>query len=241
MMIDARHLDVFYGKRQVLHDITLSMEKGEIVGLAGESGSGKSTFAKTVVGILKPASGELTVEDKAPQMVFQDPFASLNPAKTVGWLLEEPLRADRTRNWTKQERQERAREILERVELPQELSVRKPGELSGGQRQRVAIGISLMRAPKLLIADEPVSALDVTIQAQILSLLKELHRQLDLSILFISHDLRVIYSLCDRVAVMKDGHIVEYADRESLYRNPKADYTKSLLVSSGIVKRDKEH
>lgn len=237
MMIEAENLNVFYGKRQVLHDVSLTMEKGEIVGLAGESGSGKSTFAKTVVGILKPSSGILKVEDNAPQMVFQDPFASLNPSKTVEWLLEEPLKADRTRKWSREERMARAKEILERVELPSELSERKPGELSGGQRQRVAIGISLMRAPKLLIADEPVSALDVTIQAQIIALLKELHKQLDLSILFISHDLRVIYGLCDRVAVMKDGRIVEYTDKETLYRTPQAEYTKNLLVSSGIVKR----
>lgn len=233
-MIRTDKLNVSYGKRQVLFDVDFSMEKGSIVGLAGESGSGKSTLAKTVCGILTPDSGEIIVEDKSPQMVFQDPYSSLNPVKTVGWLMEEPLRADRSRKWTSEERKKRVADILDRVELPSELTDRRPGELSGGQRQRVAIGIALMRDPGLLIADEPVSALDVTIQAQIIALLKELHRELKLSILFISHDLRVIYGLCDHVAVMKDGRIVESGETGELYRNPSKDYTKKLLAASGI-------
>ena len=168
-------------------------------------------------------------------MVFQDPYSSLNPAKKIGWLLEEPLRVDKSRTWTKEEMKKRVLEIMDEIELPESFLDRYPAQLSGGQRQRVCIGIALMRSPKLLIADEPVSALDVTIQAQILELLENLHKRHGISIIFISHDLRVVYKISDHVMIMKDGRVVEYGATRELYRNPQADYTKSLLSAAGIA------
>lgn len=221
-------------RRQVLFDVSMEMRKGEILGLAGESGCGKSTLARTIMGTHRLYEGERFCADPHPQMVFQDPFSSLNPAKTIGWLLEEPLRVDPTRDYTPQERHDRAREMMAQIGLTESLMDRRPAELSGGQRQRVCIGAALMCAPGLLVADEPVSALDVTIQAQILELLKTLHQEMNLSILFISHDLRVIYNFCDRVLILQEGRIVEAGPCEQVYRDPQAEYTKKLLVASGI-------
>ena len=167
-------------------------------------------------------------------MVFQDPYGSLNPARTVEWLLKEPLRVDRSRSWSEQEQKERLKEVLEQVELSRELLTRYPSQLSGGQRQRVSIGAALMQSPRLLIADEPVSALDVTIQAQIMELLQSLHHNLGLSMLFISHDLRVVYQMCDHVLIMKDGRVVEYGETDDVYRTPQEEYTKQLLKAAGI-------
>jgi len=168
-------------------------------------------------------------------MVFQDPYSSLNPAKRIGWLLEEPLRVDKSRQWTKEEIAARVKEVMEDIELPLSMLDRFPAQLSGGQRQRVCIGMALMRSPKLLIADEPVSALDVTIQAQILELLENLHKKHGISIIFISHDLRVVYKISDHVMIMKDGRVVEYGETKQLYRSPQADYTKQLLKAAGIA------
>ena len=156
-------------------------------------------------------------------------------AKQIGWILEEPLRVDKTRDWTKEEIAERVKAVMEEIELPLSMLDRYPAQLSGGQRQRVCIGIALMRSPKLLIADEPVSALDVTIQAQILELLENLHKKHGISIIFISHDLRVVYKISDHVMIMKDGKVVEYGETKELYRRPQADYTKQLLKAAGIV------
>ena len=187
--------------REVLHDVSFDVYRGEILGLVGESGTGKSTLAKTILGMIKPAAGEVVHYTKRPQMIFQDPYSSLNPAYPVEWLLEEPLRI--YGKYDALERKRRVREMLERVELPEEVLKAKPAELSGGQRQRVSIAVALIQRPRFLIADEPVSALDVTIQAQILKLLRELRDELDLSYLFISHDLNVVYQLCDSALVMK--------------------------------------
>ena len=211
------------------------MMEGEVLAIAGESGSGKSTLARAIVGINKDYTGEIWQKYGSPQMVFQDPYSSLNPAKKIGWLLEEPLRVDKTRQWTKQEIDERVKSVMEDIELPLTMLDRYPAQLSGGQRQRVCIGIALMRSPKLLIADEPVSALDVTIQAQILELLENLHKKHGISIIFISHDLRVVYKISDHVLIMKDGRVVEYGVTRELYRHPQADYTKQLLKAAGIV------
>ena len=169
-------------------------------------------------------------------MVFQDPYSSLNPSKKVGWLMEEPLKVDKKRKWTKEERLERVKEVMKDVELPIEMLDRYPSQLSGGQRQRVCIGIALMRYPKLLIADEPVSALDVTIQSQIMELLRSLHKKLGISIIFISHDLRVVYQISDHVMIMKDGRIVEHGKTDEVYRHPQAEYTVRLLKAAGIRK-----
>ena len=215
---------------EVLHDVTFDVRHGEILGLVGESGTGKSTLSRAILGMIKPDQGSITHYTKRPQMIFQDPYSSLNPAYTVGWIMEEPLRI--YGKYDGPERKRRVREMLSRVELPEEVLTARPAELSGGQRQRVSIATALIQRPRFLIADEPVSALDVTIQAQILKLLKNLRDELDLSYLFISHDLNVVYQLCDRVLVMKQGRIVEQGTVEEIFDHPKEDYTKQLLAAA---------
>ena len=216
--------------REVLHDVSFDVYRGEILGLVGESGTGKSTLAKTILGMVKPAAGEVVHYTKRPQMIFQDPYSSLNPAYPVEWLLEEPLRI--YGKYDAPERKRRVREMLERVELPEEVLQAKPSELSGGQRPRVSIAVALIQRPRVLIADEPVSALDVTIQAQILKLLRELRDELDLSYLFISHDLNVVYQLCDSALVMKQGRIVEQGTVDDLFDHPQDPYTRQLLAAA---------
>lgn len=214
----------------VLHNVTFDIYRGEILGLVGESGTGKTTLARVILGMVTPDEGSVTHFTQCPQMVFQDPYSSLNPFYPVSWILEEPLRCAGIRD--REERRRQVREMLDRVELPAECLRAKPGELSGGQRQRVSIAAALLRRPKLLIADEPVSALDVTMQAQILALLRTLIREMDVSCLFISHDLNVVYQLCDRVLVMKQGQVVEQGPVEEVYRRPKAAYTRELLAAA---------
>lgn len=243
--LQISHLDVFYknrkkniwgksGKKQALFDVSFDLEDGEVLGLVGESGCGKSTLARTIVGINRDYQGKVIQKYAHPQMVFQDPYASLNPARTIAWLLEEPLRVDKSHRWSSTERSKRVQEVMEQVELSSELLNRYPSQLSGGQRQRVSIAIALMQSPRLLIADEPVSALDVTIQAQIMELLRSLHDKLGISILFISHDLRVVYQMCDHVLIMRDGRVIEYGDTDEIYINPKTEYTRQLLKAAGI-------
>ena len=215
---------------EVLHDVSFDVHRGEILGLVGESGTGKSTLAKTILGMVHPEAGQVIHYTKRPQMIFQDPYSSLNPAYPVEWLLEEPLRI--YGKYDGPERKRRVREMLERVEPPEEVLRAKPSELSGGQRQRVSIAVALIQRPRVLIADEPVSALDVTIQAQILKLLRELRDELDLSYLFISHDLNVVYQLCDSALVMKQGRIVEQGTVDELFDHPKDPYTKQLLAAA---------
>ena len=249
--LEVRELDAYYRERggllrggglrrgdaaytQVLHGLSFDVGAGEIVGLCGESGCGKSTLSKAICGIIPDFRGEILLADERPLMVFQDPFGSLNPAKRVGWLLEEPLRADRARRWDADERAERIAEVAEQVELDAGLFDRFPAELSGGQRQRVAIACAIMRKPRFIIADEPVSALDVTIQKQVLELLRSLHERMGLSMLFISHDLRVVYQLCSRVMIMRAGRIVEQGAVGDVYRRPAHEYTQALLAAAGI-------
>lgn len=240
-ILEIKNLSSFYERRtggifgekervQILHDISFSILPGETVALVGESGSGKTTLCKAILGMLKDYTGEVIHRSQRPQMVFQDPFSSLNPAHTIGWILEEPLRLQG--KLSKQARKDAVVEMLEQVGLGSDYVNRKPDELSGGQRQRVAIAAAVITRPALVIADEPVSALDVTIQAQILELLRSMQRRYGLSYLFISHDLNVVYELCDRVLVMRDGRIVEQGDVEHIYANPQHEYTKQLLKAA---------
>lgn len=238
-VLEVKHLNACYINhgfldrkivKQVLFDVSFTVSQGEILGLVGESGCGKSTLSKAILGLHTDYEGEIIHYTNRPQMVFQDPKGSLNPAKTVEWIVEEPLRA--FGKYGRAERKERVMDMLRRVGLGPEYADRKPRELSGGQRQRVGIAVALIQRPRFIIADEPVSALDVTIQAQILELLLSLRQELDLSYLFISHDLNVIRQMSDRVLIMEEGRIVEQGSPGEVFNSPKADYTKKLVAAS---------
>ena len=225
---------LFHPKKDldVLKGVSFSIREGEVMGLVGESGCGKSTLSKALLGLIPKYEGVIVQKSRHPQMIFQDPYSSLNPVKKVGWILEEPLRLNTDLN--RQQRREKVLEMLKKVGLDEKQADRYPRQLSGGQRQRVCIAESLMLSPRLLIADEPVSALDVTIQAQVIALLRNIQKELGLAILFISHDMRVVYQLSQRVMIMKDGEIVESGDVDDVYFHPKHPYTKSLLEAAGI-------
>ena len=197
-------------RHTVLENVSFTLYEGETVGLVGESGCGKTTLCKCILGLLKEYEGEVLHYTNAPQMVFQDPFKSLNPKKTIGWILEEPLRVQK--KYTKEERTKKAYKMLEMVHLDKDIYDRYPRELSGGQRQRVSIAAALITGTKFVLADEPLSALDVTVQAKIIELLKELQEKEKICYLFVSHDLDVVNMFCDRVLFIKDGKIQEYAD-----------------------------
>lgn len=241
-ILEVKKLNVYYTdkgslfkkkeqKKHALTDVSFFMHEGEILGLVGESGCGKTSLAKAILGMQKEMTGEVILRCDNPQMVFQDPYSSLNPAKKIGWILEEPLRMKKI---PKEERKKRVDEMLIKVGLDLKCKEHYPNELSGGQRQRVAIATALLCDTKFLIADEPVSALDVTIQAQIIRLLLKLHKEMGISILFISHDLRVVYQMCDRVMIMEKGVILEQGEVDDIYRNPKSEYTKLLLEAADL-------
>jgi len=230
------------GTVKAVDDVTFTVYRGETLGIVGESGCGKSTTGRMLLRLIEPTDGSITFEghevtalSKAElrrlrrdmQMIFQDPFASLNPRHTVEKILEEPLIVHGI--GSKEERKQRVREMLEVVGLGSYHAKRYPHQFSGGQRQRIGIARALMTNPKLIIADEPVSALDVSIQAQVLNLLEDLQQQFGLTYIFIAHDLGVVRHISDRVGVMYLGRMVELADSESLYEAPKHPYTKALL------------
>ena len=225
--------------------VTLSIEKGEILGLVGESGCGKSTLSRTVMQLIRPTAGSIMLDGEylgnLPnsemrkrrldfQMVFQDPYASLNPRMTVFSTLAEAIkqRHPRTKG---AELSDRVGRLMETVGLDPRFQKKYPHEFSGGQRQRIAIARALAPEPKLVIADEPVSALDVSIQSQILNLLKKLRAELGLTMIFITHDLGVVRYLADRIVVMYKGKIVEEGESEALFANPRNEYTRKLLAA----------
>ena len=248
-ILNISHLDVFYregggifkkpSKKHVLCDVNLTVKEGEILGIVGESGCGKSTLSKTIVGLNRDYSGEIHTEGELhPQMVFQDPFGSLNPARKIGWILEEPLRLRGIRD--RSERRRLAEEMLVKIGLDESFYSRRPRELSGGQRQRISIGAALLADSRLLVADEPVSALDVTVQSQILKLLLDIHQERKNTLLFVSHDLNIVRRICHRVAVLYLGEVVESGDVEEIYRNPCHPYTRLLLESSLGGEKEKD-
>ena len=225
--------------------VTLRIKPGEIVGIVGESGCGKSTLGRTMVRLLEPTEGQLVFEGRDVthlsskemqgfrrdiQIMFQDPYASLDPRMTVGNIIAEPMDNMKTYGSNK-ERLQRIVQLMEDCGINKAFINRYPHEFSGGQRQRIGIARALSVNPKLLIADEPVSALDVSIQSQVINLLVELRKKYNLTMLFISHDLGVVEYISDRVAIMYLGRIVELADTEEVFRNPKHPYTKALLRS----------
>ncbi|MFE2933344.1 dipeptide ABC transporter ATP-binding protein [Streptomyces sp. NPDC059221] len=208
--------------------VSLTVRRGETLGVVGESGSGKTTLGRMLVGLLEPTSGRLT-RDARVQMVFQDPVSSLNPRRSIGESVADPLRASGRRDGA--EIRARVRDLLTRVGLDPDSYDRYPHEFSGGQRQRVGIARALAAEPELIVCDEAVSALDVTTQAQVTALLAELQRELGLALVFIAHDLAVVRQVSDRVAVMRQGRIVEEGEVDQVYGNPQDPYTKQLLAA----------
>ena len=232
-VLEVKHVSASYREgrkeQQVLKDIDFTVRENEILGLVGESGCGKTTLSKAILGFVKVQEGQIIHHTGKPQMIFQDPYSSLNPGKRVGWILEEPLRMQKI---PKEERRRKVLAMAEKTGLTKEHLKRRPRELSGGQRQRVSIAVSLLQGSRFIIADEPVSALDVTIQRQIMELIIKLQEEMKFSVLFISHDLNVIYQMCDRVMVMSDGRIVEEGEVEEVFANPQVAYTKELMAAT---------
>ena len=218
------------GKNHIkaLNNISLKVKEGETLGIVGESGSGKTTLGRIITGLLKPDSGSVTVREKAIQIVFQDPYSSLDPRMRMGEIVTEGLTVRRI---PRKKKDIILEEVLFKVNLSFKDRFKYPHQFSGGERQRIAIARSLAVNPKILVLDEPVSSLDVIIQSDILLLLKNLQKELNLTYVFISHDLRVVEYMADRVAVMKNGEIVETGTSYEIYFSPKHDYTKKLLHS----------
>ncbi|HVB22125.1 MAG TPA: oligopeptide/dipeptide ABC transporter ATP-binding protein [Ktedonobacteraceae bacterium] len=258
-LLDVRDLKMYFpltrgivlqrtvGYVHAVDGVSFSIPRGSTLGLVGESGSGKTTIGRTIARLYKPTSGQILFDNqdlshlegeplrqirRRVQMIFQDPYASLNPRFTIGSLIAEPMRIYKI--GSRQEIHDRTAELLRVVGLRPEYIDRYPHEFSGGQRQRIAVARALSINPDFVIADEPVSALDVSIRAQILNLLQRLQQQLHLTYLFVSHDLSVIRHMTDRIAVMYLGKIVELANRDELYATPKHPYTKSLLSAVPI-------
>jgi peptide/nickel transport system ATP-binding protein len=228
--------------RHALRGVSLAVVAGERLGIVGESGSGKTTLARLLVGLDQPTSGDIRFEGTSivgrrerdlrglragVQMVFQDPMGSLDPRMTVGAIVAEPLVGLRQPG----DHAARVRELLDAVGLPAGAAGRYPHQFSGGQRQRIAIARALAPRPRVLVADEPVSALDVSVRAQVINLLLDLADELDLTVVFVSHDLSVVRFLCDRVAVLYEGEVVEAGPTADVYDDPQHDYTRTLLAA----------
>ena len=240
-MLEVRHFTQVFGKFKAVDDISFSVKKGEVFGLVGESGCGKTTTGRAIVGLQPVTEGKILfagkpIRKKHPttqiQMIFQDPMASLDGRMTVREIIAEGLRIKGIKD--RKILDEKVYEMMALVGLSREQASRYPHEFSGGQRQRIGIARALIMEPKLLIADEPVSALDVSIQAQVINLLQDLKEKLGLTVLFIAHDLSVVKYFSDRIGVMYMGKLVELAESEELFRNPLHPYTKSLLSAVPI-------
>ncbi|STO11868.1 Glutathione import ATP-binding protein GsiA [[Flavobacterium] thermophilum] len=252
-LLNVNHLKVYYPVRggffrrvvdhvRAVDDVSFTLNKGETYGLVGESGCGKTTTGRTIIGLIRATAGEVLFEGtdltklrrrefhpyrKDIQMIFQDPYSSLNPRKRVLDIVAEPLR--NFERLSPQEERQKVQYVLERVGLSAESIYKYPHEFSGGQRQRIGIARALTLNPKLIIADEPVSALDVSVQAQVLNFMKEIQQEYGLTYLFISHDLGIIRHMCDRIGIMYRGRLVEEGTSEEIFTNPQHIYTKRLL------------
>lgn len=259
-ILEVQHLKKWFpvkkkklrGKKQsvqAVSDVSFGVRRGETLGIVGESGCGKSTLGRTMIKLLEPTSGKIFYngEDitgysdklmrearKNVQIMFQDPYASLDPRMTVGDIIAEPMDIQHLYK-DKKERMKKIAELMEICGLNKSYITRYPHEFSGGQRQRIGIARALSVNPKLIVCDEPVSALDVSIQSQIINLMMELQRKFNLSLVFISHDLSVVNHIADRIIVMYLGKIVEIADKRELFANPKHPYTKALLSSIPVI------
>ena len=261
LSVEFDYQENFLAKKQKIHavqNINIKIKKGSFFGLVGESGSGKTTLGRAILGANKISSGNVIFHDdnkdfdltkiskqelkeyrKKAQLIFQDPYAALSPRMTVRDIIAEPLEVMKITK-TKEETDERVREIASKCRLNLEHLRRFPHAFSGGQRQRISIARALVSSPKFIVSDESVAALDVSIQADILNLLKSLRKELNLTYLFISHDLSVVAHVCDVVAVMYLGHIVEIASSKELFKNPKHSYTKALLSSIPSIDPEKQ-
>ena len=256
-ILDVRHLKKYFktgkGMLHAVDDVSFTIERGKTLGLVGESGCGKSTTGRSVLRLIEPTSGEIFFEGKDivklsgnemrkkrkdMQIIFQDPFSSLDPKKTVSQAISEPIRINKILK-NKRDIEDRVMELMDTVGLAERLVNTYPHELDGGRRQRIGIARALAMEPKLIICDEPVSALDVSIQAQILNLMDDLQDKLDLTYIFITHDLAVVNHFADEIAVMYLGGIVEKAPSEELFTNPIHPYTRALL--SAIPVPDLDH
>ena len=257
-ILDVRHLKKYFktgrGMLHAVDDISFTIERGKTLGLVGESGCGKSTTGRAILRLIEPTSGEVFFEGedvvklsreemrkrrKDMQIIFQDPFSSLDPKKTVSQAISEPIRINRILK-DKRQIEDRVMELMDTVGLAERLVNTYPHELDGGRRQRIGIARALAMEPKLIICDEPVSALDVSIQAQILNLMDDLQEQLGLTYIFITHDLAVVNHFADEIAVMYLGSIVEKAPSEELFEHPIHPYTRALLSAIPIPDLDQK-
>ena len=245
VLLEIRNIQASYKEYPALNNVSLDIKRNTVLGLVGESGSGKSTLAKVITGLLQADMGEVVFDGemlyskkkhlhrrqqcKQIQMVFQNPEGSLNPKHTIEKILSDAMLFHKITD--RVHVKEKCQEWVQRMELPEDTLSRFPSSFSGGQKQRIALARALCVSPKFLIADEPTSALDVSVQLRMLQLIKELKQEMGLTILFISHDMGVIYDICDEVAVMKDGKIEETGEKEAFFENPKTEYGKLLLDS----------
>jgi len=253
-ILDVTDLMVDHGagrrRTRAVEGVSFAIPTGTTLGLVGESGSGKTTTGMAILGMLPVAGGRVTFEGRdistmrgrdrralgsRRQVIFQDPYSSLDPSKTIGYTLAEPCRiVPRDQRMTRDEIADRSHMLLQRVGLSPDAARRYPAQFSGGQRQRIAIARALMLSPRLIVCDEPVSALDLSVQAEVLNLLVELQRDLGLSLLFISHDLSVVRHISHSIVVLRNGHVVEQGPAERVYEHPHDDYTRSLLAAAPV-------